>query len=155
MADPLSGIAAIVSLADISIRTIRGLFKFLSKLATASAELRYLQRHLHSLESYVSHVHKVLRLYSKTGFIEANRDICHDLGNELNLCNGDLKKLERILYSAKEGTKPTLNRFGVFVKSVWKESEIAKISERLEKRKLHFAITLSALGRYLFVTAES
>lgn len=149
MSDPFTALAAFASLADISVRSIREIYRFLSALSTASAELRYLQRHLHSLETCLIHVSSVQELYKTTDAPAVIRDVCNNIEEELRLCIDDLAELKILLRGSSVRTKSTLNRFGVLVKSIWQEEKITKFNDRLERRKLYLNSALSTLGRYV------
>jgi hypothetical protein len=147
MAELCSVIAASVGLADISIRAIRETRDLFSKVSNASAEIKYLQRHLASLETYIIHISTIQGLYKSDAPANTQR-LCVDIDNELQSCVKDLGELKILIQDPNANTKSLRNRFGKVVKSVWHEQKIAKLTERLERRKSNFIKLMSILGRY-------
>lgn len=148
MAELCSVIGASVSLADISIRAIRETRDLFSKISTASAEIKYLQRHLASLETYVVHVSTIRGLHESNA-TTPTKQLYIDIDDELRSCVKDLGELKILIQDPNGDAKSLRNRFGKVVKSIWHEQKIAKLTERLERRKSNFIKLLAILGRYV------
>ncbi|KAF2502866.1 hypothetical protein BU16DRAFT_21410 [Lophium mytilinum] len=148
MAEPFSIVSASISLLDVSLRAIRETCKFISALRQASAELRYLHRHLAGLEKALIRSKTLKQSYSNSSLAPLHQSAFDDLDEELKLFVQDLARLKSLLGGPESSAEHAFNRFGKRVKSVFKEKELSKISGRLERRRLGISEILSSIGRH-------
>jgi len=148
MAEIFSIISASVGFADVSIRVIQELYGFISALSAASAGLRYLHGSLTSLETQMKEIKKLSSSYPPEVFAVARGTFGH-VNEELKACKSDLHEIRTILGSPGDQAKRAANSFGLKFKFVFQEKKLGKLAERLERRKLSLATSLSIIGRYL------
>jgi len=153
MADPFSTAAAVLGAADIVVRATNTLFKLISALRHASAEIRHLRLQLSALEQVVMRVKEIRSTYLASNMFKTNQDVFQNIDLELDLCTADLDELEHLLVQPREKPDSSFNRFGKVIKTVFAERQIEKIAQRVEKRKSSVSVLLQVLGR--FVTSSA
>lgn len=149
MADPFSTAAAVLGVADIIMRATNTVFKLISSLRHASAEILHLRRRLSALDQVVMRVKELRSTYLASNMFKMNIDIFRNIDLELELCTADLYELGRLLAEPKGTPNSTLNRFGKAIKTVFAEDQIEKISQRIEKKKSSVSVLLQVLGRFV------
>ncbi|KAK3329288.1 hypothetical protein B0H66DRAFT_18199 [Apodospora peruviana] len=146
MADPFSTAVAALGVADIAIRATRVIYKLISTLRHASAELRYLRQRLSALERVLLRVKELKATYFAAGMLKANQDAFRDIDSELELCADDLRELEKVIVQPTGKLNSTLNRFGKVIKTALAEEQIERLAQRFERRKSCFTVLLQVLA---------
>ena len=88
-------VAAGVGVADVACRLAKGLYGFTSDLKNASAELRRLQRKLRQLSTILRQTAFLGEEYRNSAFLKRNQPTFDNIGEILEVCVSDLRKLQR------------------------------------------------------------
>lgn len=148
MAEALSIAASVVQFADLACRVARELYTFVSALKDASDELRRLNQRIKELAGILLDVQKLAEIYKNSALLLGNENAFNTLNEDLKSCTGDLRLLQKIVPgSTKKSDKSFIRQPQKRFKTVFKEKEITKISQRLDSHKASLSNALSVIGR--------
>ena len=148
MAEALSIAASAVQFADLACRVARELYAFVSALKDASDELCRLNQTIKELAGILLDVQKLAEIYKTSALLLGNENAFDTLNEDLKSCTGDLRLLQKIVPgSARTSDKSFIRQLQKRFKTVFKEKEITKISQRLDSHKASLSNALSVIGR--------
>ena len=131
MADPLSTVAAVVSLADVMIRACDGISTLVIGLNDAPHAAMRLRQTTQNIQSVLENLRLYVSEYESSDLFIEERQILPDAGkNELLGIRAELDLLQKFL--PQSGTR---GKIGQRMKWVFNEKQVSKVVRSLESRQ--------------------
>jgi cell division FtsZ-interacting protein ZapD len=147
MADAISLIAAVIGIADVSVRLGREVVEIISQLKDASTEICRLRGRTEELTEVVQQIHVLGQRYSASSLGDATEASFKTVEQVLQSCKKDLDLIQAMLREIDQARDSVIGRASRRIKAVMNDRKLAKISQRLETHKATLSTSLSTIGR--------
>ena len=151
MADPLSTVAAVVSLIDVTIRACEGISSLVVGLKDAPNAAQHLRQTVQNVKSVLEHIKLYVSEYESSKlFTEQHQLLPEVVKKELLGIRVDLDLLQKFLPSSGNQRK-----IGRRVKWVLDEKKLARVIRRLESRQRALMTGLQIVAQYVDTISET
>ena len=144
--DPLSGIASVLSVADVAVRSCERLRDLISDLRDAPQSVQRLRRTIQNTESVVRNVWLFVSEFNSSALATVYHEILPEAVERcLEQIRDDLNLLENIL-APDDSSGNIWKRMG----HVWRKKAAEEIARRLDSQQSTLSLALQSAAEYVF-----
>ena len=144
--DPLSGIASVLSVADVAVRSCERLLNLVSDLRDAPQSVQRLRRTIQNTESVLRNVWLFVSEFNSSALATEYHEVLPETVERcLEEIRADLNLLEKRLAPGELGRD-----FGARIRHVWRKTAAEEIVQRLDSQQSRLSLALQSAAEYVF-----